>query len=291
MPAHTPFPFVVTQVPLNDTLPLPQITQSVLVGPVQVWHSAEQAVQFPLALKLPSGQAVPSDLVCAAASHWVRSFGSCVNPVEQAIQSPVESAQDVHPSWQASQLPAESRKKPVAHLAHAVPFDAVVHPGRHVHCPLVPHSPLRQLQLAGGLVTGAVRHLPLPAMPSSQVVHPLAHGLHVGPKNPVEQVSQEVPLNPVGQIHVPDAEHTLEPEQGGEHAEDSMSTSEREPAELVGNCVKSGTESQRITRLLSGPAFTATQTFEAMARESAVMGTDVLDMGVVGRAENEPWPA
>ncbi|KAF7972992.1 hypothetical protein HWV62_16482 [Athelia sp. TMB] len=279
-PAHTPLPLVVTQEPLKDKEPVAQMTQSLLVAPVQT----------PLALKLPSGHVVPSDLVCAAALHCVLSLGFRVNPVEQAMQSPVESAQDVHPSAHTSQLPVESRKNPVAHCAHAVPLDALVHPGRQVHCPLVPHSPLMQLQLDGGLDTGALRQRPLPLMPSSQSVQPLGHFWQVGPKKPVEHVSQDVPLKPVGHAHVPVAEQTPDPEQGGEHAEDSISTSARDPDEEAGSCVKSGTESQRITRLFALPAVTATQTLWEIDNESEVMGTDVFTMGDVGSAENDPCP-
>lgn len=65
-----------------------------------------------------------------------------------------------------SQFPLESRKKPDAHAAHWVPFDAEIQPGRQVHWPLAPHSPLAQLQLDGGFVTIGVRQRPVPVIPS-----------------------------------------------------------------------------------------------------------------------------
>ncbi|KAF7975000.1 hypothetical protein HWV62_10605 [Athelia sp. TMB] len=124
-------------------------------------------------------------------------------------------------------------------------------------------------------------------MPSSQSVQPLGHFWQVGPKKPVEHVSQDVPLKPVGHTHVPVAEQTPDPEQGGEHAEDSISTSARDPDEEAGSCVKSGTESQRITRLFALPAVTATQTLWEIDNESEVMGTDVFTMEKPWRH----WPA
>jgi hypothetical protein len=40
------------------------------------------------------------------------------------------------------------------------------------------------------------------------------------PKKPSAQDSHEDPVKPVGQVQVPDAEQTLEPEQGGEQVDD-----------------------------------------------------------------------
>ena len=48
----------------------------------------------------------------------------------------------------------------------------------------------------------------------------------MGPKNPSAQVSHEDPVNPVGQLHVPEAEQTPEPEQGTEQAKDWTSRRE-----------------------------------------------------------------
>ena len=168
----------------------------------------------------------------------------------------------------------------MAHCAQAVPLVAVVQPERHVHCPFAPHSPFSQLQLDGRLLTVAVKHRPLPDMPSSHDVQPLGHGWHFGTKNPDAQDSHEVPLKPVGHVQEPEAEHTPEPAQGGEHAADCMSTREREFAEPVGSWVKSGMESQKITRLLE-PVLTATQTFDDREREPD-NGVEVFEIGVVG---------
>lgn len=277
---------MLTHVPLKLTLPEPHTTQSFDVPPVQVAHSGEQGVQAPLLLNAPSGQVVPSDAVCGAEEHFVRSVVSCVRPVLQAIQSPDWSAHWVQPNWHAWQLPVESRKNPAAHLAHAVPLSAVVQPGRHVHVPpVVAHTPFSQLQLEGGLETVGVRQRPLPEIPSSQDVHPSGQAWHVGPKNPAEQDSHEVPLNPVGQMHVPDEEHTPEPEQGGEQAEDCISSNDREEPEPEGSWARSGTESHRIIR---APELeedeTAAQTLGASEREPAESGVpvDAFDTGAVG---------
>src|SRR5882762_9940243 len=148
-----------------------------------------------------------------------------------------------------SQLPALLKKKPAAHLAQAVPLLLVVQPGRQVHCPFDPHWPFKQLQLEGELLILAVKHRPVPEVPSSQEVQPLGQGWHFGPKKPDAQDSHEVPLKPVGQVHVPEAEQTPDPAQGGEHDVDCISTSERDPEEVDGNCPMSGTESQKMIRL------------------------------------------
>ena len=117
-------------------------------------------------------------------------------------------------------MPSELRKKPDAHFAHAVPLSAVVHPVRHVHVPSDPHEPFSQLHVDGRFLIAGWRHLPVPVIPSSQDSQSAGHAWHVGPKKPFVQVSQEVPLNPVGQTQVPDAEHTPAPAHGGEHADD-----------------------------------------------------------------------
>lgn len=99
-------------------------------------------------------------------------------------------------------------------------------------------------------------------------------------------------MKPDGQVHVPEAEQTPEPEHGGEHEADSMSRSEREPAVPEGSCETSGTESQRIMRLFEDPEDTAAQTFEESASELAESGVpdELLPTGVVGRLENPAWP-
>ena len=86
-----------------------------------------------------------------------------------------------------------------------------------------------QLQFDGGFVTIGVRQRPVPVIPSSQDVQPEGQALHVGPKYPEAHDSQEVPLNPVGHVQVPEAEQTPFPEQGGEHAVDCKLKRESEP--------------------------------------------------------------
>ena len=66
------------------------------------------------------------------------------------------------------QSPSDEEKNPSAHLAHAVPFVAVVHPALHVHCPFDPQTPFKQLQ-AVELVDCGTKQRPLPVIPSSQV--------------------------------------------------------------------------------------------------------------------------
>lgn len=57
-------------------------------------------------------------------------------------------------------------------------------------------------------------------------------GWHFGPKKPFAHDSQEEPVKPVGQVHVPLAEHTPLPEQGGVHDEDWMSKIESAPVTI-----------------------------------------------------------
>ena len=64
-------------------------------------------------------------------------------------------------------------------------------------------------------------------MPSSHDVQLAGHGWQLGPKNPDAQDSQDEPVNPVGQEHWPEEEQTPALEQGGVHAFDCISTSER----------------------------------------------------------------
>lgn len=86
-----------------------------------------------------------------------------------------------------------------------------------------------QLQLDVELVTIEERQRPVPVIPWSQAPQPEGQALHVGPKYPGAHDSQEVPLNPVGQVQVPEAEHTPFPEHGGEHALDCKFKRDRGP--------------------------------------------------------------
>jgi len=195
----------------------------------------------------------------------------------------------VQPIAQTLQSPVDDRKKPEEHCAHAVPLAAVVHPVLQVHCPFAWQTPFRQLQLEEGLLTMVVKHRPVPEIPWSQDVHPAGHGAQVGPKKPEAHDSQDPPVNPGAQLHVPDEEQTPELAQGGEHAEDSMSRSERDPELVEGSCVTSGTEFHSTTRLLD-PAFTATQTFEERASEPADNGVEVFEAGEEGSCAKEAFP-
>lgn len=173
-------------------------------------------------------------------SHAAGSVVSWEKPLLQEMQSPLPSEHWAHPSLQTGntsasysfchykgispwQLPSELRKNPSVHLAQAVPLVAVVHPVLQLHWPSEAQTPLRQLHDEGGLLTTALKHRPLPETPSSQVWQPEGQGEQFGPKNPLAQDSQELPVNPAGHAHVPDAEHMPAPEQAGEQADDCMS--------------------------------------------------------------------
>lgn len=127
------------------------------------------------------------------------------------------------------QSPVDVKKNPVEHFAHAFPSSPVVNPALQAHWPLAPHAPLRQLHVAGALATTGLTHLPVPVMPSSQVVQLSGQGLHSGPKKPVAHDSHDDPVNPGAHWQVPEAEQTPEPAHGGEHADDWISTSESDP--------------------------------------------------------------
>lgn len=133
-----------------------------------------------------------------------------------------------------SQLPPEFKKNPAAHFEHAFPSSPVVHPALHVHCPFS-HFPLTQLHVSGLFSIVGARQRPVPVMPSSQDVQPTGHAWQATPKKPFAQSWHESPVKPGGQVQVPEAEHTPAPAQGGEHEEDWMSTSAREPDEPLGS--------------------------------------------------------
>lgn len=136
-------------------------------------------------------------------------------------------------------------------------------------------------------MTGS-RHLPVPVMPSSQVAQSAGHAWQVEPKKPFEQVSQEVPLKPVGQTHVPDAEHTPEPAHGGEHADDWMSSNWEMEDAPEGSCETSGTLSQKMILSFEEPEDIAAQTLDDNASDPAEIL--VLFNGVLGSCENCAWP-
>lgn len=134
-------------------------------------------------------------------------------------------------------------------------------------------------------MTIGTKHLPVPEMPSSQDAHPTGHCWHAGPKKPVAQDSHDEPVNPAGQVHVPEAEHIPEAAHGVEHANDWISRRERALELPAGSWVMSGTASHRITRLLE-PELTATQTLDERASELADNGVDEFETNVDGSCVN-----
>lgn len=128
-----------------------------------------------------------------------------------------------------------SRKNPVEHAAHLVPFDADVQPDRQAQSPLEPHCPLMQLQLDGGFGTVVERQRPVPEIPWSHEVQPDGQGWQDGPKKPDAHCSHEDPEKPVGHEHVPDAVQTPLPEHGGEQVDDSALSNDSEPEAVAGS--------------------------------------------------------
>lgn len=122
VPSHTPLLLVETQLPLNAYDSFAQRIQSFDVAPLQVEHAEEQLAQaVPLLLKLPSGHTVPDDVLDSTASHFVLSFASCVKPVLQARQVPVESAHDVQPNSQTInrvRIHLRDEKRLISHLCN-----------------------------------------------------------------------------------------------------------------------------------------------------------------------------
>lgn len=184
-------------------------------------------------------------------------------------------------------MPLESKKNPFAHVEHAVPFDEVVHPALQVHLPLEPHSPLTQLHVDGAFVTLNWRQVPVPDMPSSQSRQPAGQASQVGPKCPETHDSQDDPVKPLWQTHLPVEEHMPPDEHGDEHAVDCMSKSVSElPKLLEGSCETSGTESHRMMRLLDDEPDTDIQMSDARAMEPAESCLVEFVDTLVGRALN-----
>lgn len=93
----------------------------------------------------------------------------------------------------------------------------------------------------------------------------------------------------VGQVHVPPAEHTPLPEQGGVHDDDWMSEIERALVAIdSGSWATSGTELHKMTRL--EPDWMESQTFDERASDSEVIGVEELPSGDVGRGANSVFP-
>lgn len=76
----------------------------------------------------------------------------CKHPDEQAVHVGVNQQEQGTSCRECSPThsPSASWKKPGAQVAHSVPFEAVVHPGEHVHDFDPLQTPLRQLQAATG---------------------------------------------------------------------------------------------------------------------------------------------
>jgi len=96
-------------------------------------------------------------------------------PAAQVVQAVTE--QEVQAGPQATQLPLlESRKKPVSHVAHAVPLGALAHPVTQVQEPDELQEPFKQLHLEGAVDgSGVERHAPVPDGPSSHLSQLLGH--------------------------------------------------------------------------------------------------------------------
>jgi hypothetical protein len=110
----------------------------------------------------------------------------------------------------------------------------------------------------------------------------------VGPKNPSAHDSQAVPVKPGGQLHVAEAEQTVELEHGGEQPDDWISTRARGRDIAGGSWETSGTESQNIKR--DEPEVKTAQTLLESAKELAGRGMEEL-IGEEGRFENAACPA
>ena len=147
-----------------------QEVQSVELGPV---HDAQRELQ--IMQELPDGKAFERQVVDAEGIQMVWSVGCWTVPGAQVVQVVAEQA--LQPEPQDRQLPLlGSRKKPVSHVAHAVPLDALTHPVMQVQVPGEPQEPFKQLQLEGAVEgSGVERHAPVPDGPSSHLAQLLGH--------------------------------------------------------------------------------------------------------------------
>jgi hypothetical protein len=102
-----------------------------------------------------------------------------------------------------------------------VPLSLWINPAVHVQRPPWVHAPFVHPQVEGSLsALAGFMHLPEPEIPSSHSAHPSGHFLHCGPKNADRHRSQEGPVNPGGQRHIPEGVQVLWEEQGGEQEVD-----------------------------------------------------------------------
>lgn len=135
------------------------------------------------------------------------------------------------------------------------------------------------------------RQRPVPEIPSSHVSQLDGQAVQLGPKNPLAQVSQEEPVNPGEQAHVPADVQVPELAQTGEHTLDSMSSMEMVPALFAGSWETSGTDSQKTTRLLEEPELAIIHTLEESASALADKGVDEFaTRGEEGREMNVDSP-
>ena len=96
-------------------------------------------------------------------------------PAAQVVQA--VAVQVLQPEPHDTQLLVlESKKKPAAHVAHAVPLGALDHPARQVQVPVEEQEPFKQLHLEGAFEgSGVERQAPVPDGPSSHLSQLLGH--------------------------------------------------------------------------------------------------------------------
>ncbi|PSR73303.1 hypothetical protein PHLCEN_2v10831 [Hermanssonia centrifuga] len=220
-------------------------------------------------------------------------------PAPQIIQSlEVAPVQVWHRGEQETQ--AVPLLKPES--GHETPFEVVGWTAKHLVRSLAfcvkpvlqeMQSPVPSAHWAVELLTVGIKQRPLPEIPSSQEEHPAGHAWQFGPKKPEAQVSQDVPLNPGGHEHVPDAEQIPAPAHGGEHADDCISRIEILLSdEPEGNCDKSGIESQRIRRSVEdGPDATAAHMLSETINDPADVEVESLEALFVGSALSPGYSA
>lgn len=180
--SHTPLPMLATSevpwhvpvlsadkhCPPRRNVPVGHLVQSVGLGPLHSPQAELQEAQVVPDWNLPTAQVV-------SLIHWVRLFLSWMVPFAQVVQAVAE--QEVQAAPQDKQLPLlGSRKKPVSHVAHAVPLEALAHPVTQVQVPDEPQEPFEQLHLEGEVDgSGVERHAPVPDGPSSHLSQLLGH--------------------------------------------------------------------------------------------------------------------
>jgi hypothetical protein len=207
-------------------------------------------------------------------------------PGVQVVQAVAVQALQAVP--QDTQLPLlESRTKPPAHVAHAVPLEALAHPGRQVQVPDGLQEPFKQLHLEGALEgTGVERHAPVPDGPSSHLSQLLGHLEQLGPKKPFSQVSQDVPVNPVGHTHLPWVEQIALEEHAGEHVLGWIFLTEMDEAMASdgGSWDQNGKLSQITTREVDEPvvASISAQVLGGTRRELRESAVPLNELGLVG---------